>query len=130
MSFRNSPVYVQRIIDRILRPYREFCRAYIDDIVIFSTSLNKYIRYLNLIFKALDSINIHLSPRKSFLDYLSIYLLSQKMNALELAIIEEKLAIISQLSFSRSLTQLKRYLSITKYLRQYISNYVVVIKFL
>ena len=79
-------------------------------------------------FKALDNMNIHLSPRKLFLGYSSIYLLGQKIDALELAITEEKLAIISQLSFSRSLAQLERYLRIIEYLRQYILNYAAVIK--
>ena len=66
---------MQRIIDRIFRLYREFYRAYIDNIVIFLIFLNKHIRHLNLIFKTLDSINIYLLFKKLFLDYLSMYLL-------------------------------------------------------
>ena len=85
---------MQRIIDRILRLYRKFYKAYIDNIIIFLIFLNKYIKHLNLIFKALNNINIYLLSRKSFLDYLSIYLLNKKIDALKLAIIEEKLAII------------------------------------
>ena len=85
---------MQRIIDRILRLYREFYRAYIDNIIIFSIFLNKHIKHLNLIFKALDNINIYLSPKKLFLDYSSIYLLNQKINALRLVIIEKKLVAI------------------------------------
>ena len=75
MGYRNSPAYVQRMIDRILRPYRHFCRAYIDDIVIFSSSLVEYIQHLEQVFKALIIMNIRLSPRKSFLGYLSVHLL-------------------------------------------------------
>lgn len=36
---KNSPSYVQRQIDRILRPYCHCARAYVDDIVIFSRTL-------------------------------------------------------------------------------------------
>ena len=64
------------MINRILRLYREFYKAYINNIVIFLIFLNKYIKYLNLIFKILDNINIYFSSRKLFLDYLSIYLLN------------------------------------------------------
>ena len=85
---------MQRIINYILRLYRKFYKAYINNIVIFLIFLNKYIKYLNLIFKTLDSINIYLLSKKLFLDYLSIYLLNQKINALKLAITKEKLAII------------------------------------
>ena len=104
IDFRNFSVYVQRIIDRILRLYREFCRAYVDDIVIFSTSLNKHIKHLNLIFRALDNMNIHLSPKKFFLGYLSVHLLGQKIDALDLTTAEKKLTIIFSLVFSRTLS--------------------------
>ena len=67
---------MQRIIDRIFRFYRKFYKAYINNIVIFLIFLNKYIKYLNLIFKVLDNINIYLSSRKLFLNYLFIYLLN------------------------------------------------------
>ena len=36
MKYKNSFVYVQRQIDRLLRVYRKFVKTYVDDIVIFS----------------------------------------------------------------------------------------------
>ena len=38
MSFKNISFYVQREIDNILRKYKDFCRVYIDDIIIFSVT--------------------------------------------------------------------------------------------
>ena len=35
MRFKNSSFYVQRIMNEQLRKLREFCRIYIDDIVVF-----------------------------------------------------------------------------------------------
>ena len=43
MGYKNSPSYVQRQIDGILRPFRDFVRAYINDIVIFSRTLDEYL---------------------------------------------------------------------------------------
>ena len=114
------------MIDRILRPYREFCRAYVDDIVIFSTSLNEHIKHLNLVFRVLDNMNIYLSPKKSFLSYSLVYLFGQKVDALGLTTAEEKLTAIFNLAFPRTLSQLEKYLGITGYLRQYISNYAAI----
>jgi len=51
MNAKNLSSYVQRKIDNILRSYREFARVYINDIVIFSKTLNDHIDYLYLIFK-------------------------------------------------------------------------------
>lgn len=36
MGFRNSPAYAQRFMDRLLKGHQDYCRAFIDDIVIFS----------------------------------------------------------------------------------------------
>ena len=124
----DSPAYVQRIIDKILRPFRKFCRAYIDDIVIFSKSVPEHIEHLNQVFQALTRMNIHLSPRKSFLGYPSVHLLGQKINALDLTTAEKKLTAISNLAFPKTLSQLEKYLDMTEYLRQYIPNYAAIAK--
>ena len=128
MGYRNSPAYVQRMIDKILRPFRHFCRAYVDDIVIFSTSLKEHVRYLTLVFQALSEMNIHLAPNKAFLGYPSVHLLEQHVNALGLATAEDKLAAIRNLEFPKTLTALKRYLGMTGYLKQYVLYYSAIIK--
>ena len=117
MGYRNSPPYVQQIIDHILCPFRLFCRAYVDDIVIFLNLLEEHVEHLCQVFKALEHMNIHLSPKKSFLGYPLVQLLGQKVNALGLATAEEKLAAIANLSFPRTLAQLEKYLGLTGYLR-------------
>lgn len=73
-------------------------------------------------------MNIHLSPRKSFLGYPNVQLLEQKVDALGLTTAEEKLAVITNLSFPRTLAQLEKYLGLTEYLRQYIAFYAAIAK--
>ena len=43
IDFKNSLLYIQYFIDRLLKDYREFCRAFIDDIVIFSNIYKEYV---------------------------------------------------------------------------------------
>ena len=128
MGFRNSPGYVQRLIDDILRPHRAFCRAYIDDIVIFSASLEEHVEHLNLVFEALDEKNLQISAKKSYLGYPTAKLLGQRVEALGLATADEKLEAIAHLHFPRSLAQLEKYLGLTGYLRQYIPQYAAITK--
>ncbi|RKF78017.1 Retrovirus-related Pol polyprotein from transposon 17.6 [Golovinomyces cichoracearum] len=94
MEVRNSQAYVQRRIDSILRAYRSFARAHIDDIFIFSSSLNENLDHLEQVFEKLREFHIFLSPRKCFLNYPSISILGQKANALGLASEEDKLTAI------------------------------------
>ena len=111
MGFRHSLGYVQRLIDDILRPHRAFCRAYIDDIVISSASLEEHVEHLNLVFEALDEKNLQISAKKSYLGYPTAKLLGQRVEALGLATADEKLEAIAHLHFPRSLAQLEKYLS-------------------
>ena len=128
IGFRNSPAYIQRMIDTILRPFRHFCRTYVDDIVVFSASQEEHKKHLTEVFSKLDAYNVTLSPRKSFLNYPSVKLLGQKVDALGLATSEEKLATIASLTFPRSLSQLEKYLGLIGYLRQYIPIYTAIVK--
>lgn len=49
MGYKNSPPYAQRQIDNILRPFRTFARAYVDDIVVFSRTLQDHEEHLRRI---------------------------------------------------------------------------------
>ena len=130
MRYKNSSVYVQRQIDRLLRAYRKFVKAYVDDIVIFSRIWQEHVNHLRQIFIKLISVNIFIKFIKAFIDYSSVQLLSQKVNSLDLFISEKKLRVIAKLQFSRTLRQLKTYLDLIDWMREYVSFYVDVFKFL
>ena len=130
MRYRNSSAYVQRIIDWILQPHCGFFRAYVNNIIIYikSSSINDHLIHLNKVFKLLTEKGIYLSSKKSFLSYLTVQLLNQCVDTLELATAEDKLVIIVNIEFSRTLSALEKYLEMTDYLRQYILYYTVIIK--
>ena len=123
MGYRNSPPYVQRQMDRILRPIKEFAKGYIDDVVIFSKTLDDHIEHLHQLFSLFQGLNICLKPSKSYLGYPSITLLGQKVDGLGMSTSAEKLAAIQDLTFPESLKELERYLGLTGWLRSYIPRY-------
>ena len=128
MGFKNSPAYVQRQIDRVLRPFRSFARAYVDDIIIFSHSLREHHLHLSKVFSLFQANGISVNPTKAFLGYPSVHLLGQKVNSFGLATADDKLEAISQLDFPRTLSQLETYLGMTGWLRNYIPNYAAITK--
>ena len=132
MSYRNSSAYIQQMINCILWSHCDFFRVYVDDIVIYIKfcSLSDHIEHLDLIFKSLTEKSICLSLKKSFLDYLTVQLLNQCVDTLELITAEDKLAVIVNIEFSHTLFTLEKYLGMTGYLRQYISYYTIIIKLL
>ena len=128
MGYRNSPAYVQRMIDQILCPFQTFSRAYMDNIVIFSNSFEEHLEHLHMVFQTLAQYNICLAPEKSFLRYPSVALLGQCVDAFGLATSSDKLAAIACLVFPQTLCQLDHYLGLTGYLRQYVPYYAAVVQ--
>ena len=123
MGYKNSPPYVQRKIDALLRTVRRFARAYVDDIVVFSRTLEEHKAHLHEVFSILDSYGIRLAPKKSYLGYPTVALLGQKVDAFGLTITADKLAAIANLRFPRTLKDLEGYLGFTGWLRNYIAWY-------
>jgi len=128
MRYWNSSAYIQRMIDRILQRQRAYARAYVNNIVIFSNTLEEHLKHLHNVFITLKRMRICLSSEKSFLIYSSVQLLEQWVDVLGLATLKDKLVAIAGLCFSISLRQLEKYLGLTGYLWQYISKYAAIIK--
>jgi hypothetical protein len=114
IKYKGSPPYVQQIIDIILRPYRQFVRCYVDDIIIFFKIFEEYIEYLNTIFELFNRIGITLKDLKIYLDYSSIILLEQRVNELNMTCAEDRIAVLKDFQFPQILKDLEKYLEIIK----------------
>ena len=112
INYKNLSTYVQRQINRLLRKFRRFARAYINNIVIFFKITTKYTIYFRLIFDIFRKNNIFIKFNKKFLNYFFVQLLKQKIIFFELFINKKKLKAIVKLLFSRILRQLKIYLNL------------------
>ena len=125
LGFKNSPAYVQRRIDILLRDY-PWAHAYIDDVVIASRTLEEHIHHLQTVFSVFSSVGISINPSKAFIGFPSIRLLGQHVDSLGLSTAAEKLEAIASLEFPTTLQQLETYLGLTGYLRQYVPFYAAV----
>lgn len=123
MGYKGSPPYVQRQTDQMLRPYKNFAKAYIDDIIVFSQTLNEHIDHLRQIFDLFRAKRVSLSPGKSFIGYPSVRLLGQRVDALGMTTAEDKIAAISALKFPDSLRDLEIFLGMTGWLRPGVPRY-------
>jgi hypothetical protein len=65
MGFRNSGTSVQRQIDNIFRDLRSFWRGFIDDFVIWSSTLEDHASHLHQVLQRCHELRITLNPDKS-----------------------------------------------------------------
>jgi hypothetical protein len=122
MKHRNTNAYVQREMNNILREY-SWVKTYIDDVIVFSKFLEKHLDHLSQLFALFQELNITLKAKKTYLEYLSISLLRQKIDSLDLITAENKLKAIVKLSFLKTLKDLKKYLEMIEWLRDYVVYY-------
>lgn len=73
-------------------------------------------------------VGIYIKPVKVFINYLSIKLLGEHVDFIDLIISEEKIRIISILTFPNSLRKLETYLGLIYWLRKYVNMYVGISK--
>ena len=122
MGCMNSIAYVQRQIDRILRPMKH-AKAYVDDVVSGARSFHQHIVNLRELFQVFTSVNVSISPTKTFLGYPDVNLLGQRVNSFGLSTASEKLKTISSLTYPSTVGDLEYYLGLTGYLRNYVHMY-------
>ena len=120
IGFRNSPIYIQRFIDRLLDKYSYYYKAFINNIVIFSNNIEQYKQYLKTIFQLFLSKNIAILPVKSYIVYLDIELLGFRINSLGLTTTKERVIAFRNLAFLDSLKVLEQYLGASSFLQHLI----------
>ena len=118
MRFKNSSFYVQRIMNKTLRDFKNFCRVYIDDIVLFFKTFDDHVEHFRRLFVKLVELRITFNLKKTFLNYFSITLLEQKIDVFDFSTIEKRIVVIKIIRFSKNLKVLKIYLNLTNYQRK------------
>ena len=61
----NAPADFQAFINEVLQPFLDvFCTAYLDDILIYSSTLEEHREHIYKVLAALTEAGLHLQPEK------------------------------------------------------------------
>ena len=61
----NAPADFQRFINDVLHPFLDaFCIAYLDDMLIYSKTLEEHQAYVKKVFEVLSKVGLYLQPEK------------------------------------------------------------------
>lgn len=63
-GLKQTPQIFQRRMENILKTYSDYCSVYVDDILVFSDTIDQHMEHLELIIKALEKHGIPLSKKK------------------------------------------------------------------
>lgn len=123
MGYRNSPAHAQRFMDRLLELHRSYCRAFIDDMIIYSDTFEEHCQHLSTVFDLFLEKGLSISPEKSYLGYPSVELLGFYVDSLGLSTIKERTEGFQNLEFPAQLKALETYLGATGFLRTMVPYY-------
>nr|KYP72768.1 polyprotein [Cajanus cajan] len=63
-GLKNAPSEFQNIMNDIFNPYSNFCIVYIDDVLIFSTSIDQHFKHLEIFFNVIKRNGLAISKTK------------------------------------------------------------------
>ena len=121
----NAPAIFQRAMHAALGPLcgpGGCCVVYLDDIIIFSKTLEEHQRHLDSVLAALDVHHYSCSPKKCTFGLSSVPYLGHIVSADGLSPDPAKISIISEWPAPTNLTELRSFIGLIQYCRRFIPN--------
>lgn len=123
-GLKNSPSIFQRAMDDILREYiGKICHVYIDDIIVYSKTLEEHYEHLQMIIDTLEKSNMKISLEKSKFYEKEVEFLGYVIAQNVIKTDPKKLETINDYPLPKTLRQLRSFLGMVGYYRKFIENY-------
>ena len=112
----NAPGHCMRVMNNVLRPFlHKFCQVMLDDIIVYSKTVEEHTEHLSQILAALDEARIFMKPSKCafFLD--SVVYLSHVVSANGIAPCRFILDAVEKFPEPKSVTEIRGFLGLCNY---------------
>jgi hypothetical protein len=126
-GLKTAPAVFQWFMDGILGKLRwTAALCYIDDVVIFSDTVNDHVKHLTHVMSAAIAAGLKFYPTKCHFGYASLKLLGRRISTEGLEVLQDKLAAVRQLKPPRNLRELWHVLGLFGYYRSFIHRYSII----
>jgi hypothetical protein len=123
MGIKNAPAIHQRRVTAALRPWiAKICHVYLDDIVIWSQSLEEHTENVTTILEALKENKLYCNPKKTKLFSTEIRFLGHRISARGIEVDEGKADRILDWPVPSSAKQMRSFLGLVRYLATFLPN--------
>ncbi|MBW0470629.1 hypothetical protein O181_010344 [Austropuccinia psidii MF-1] len=124
-GIKNAPAHFQRIMDTIFQEeiLELWMVVYIDDIIIYSETLEDHMKYIKKGLSKCIPINLKTSLKKCCFGQQELLALGHKVSVLSLAIEQNKLAAVLQKQVPRNIKEMQYFLGFARYYRNHIKHF-------
>ncbi len=119
----NAPAVFQRLMDCVLCGCQEFCRVYIDDILVVSRDWESHLGHLRLLFEALKSAGLTCRLSKCEFGRRKLLFLGHWIGGGVLSVPEDRVAAIRAHPKPKSRRQLRSFLGMVGFFRRFIRDF-------
>lgn len=128
-GLKNAPATFQRVMDNMLRGLQHHsCIVYLDDIIIFSTSLQEHIQRLTDVFNRLRKYNFKIQLDKCEFLRKEVDYLGHVITAEGIKPNPDKIKAIIDFPIPKTPKQLKSFLGLLGFYRKFIKNFAKIVK--
>lgn len=123
-GLKNAPATFQRVMDNVLQELQnKICLVYMDDIIVYSTSLIEHTQNLKQVFDALRKANLKIQMDKSQFFKKEVTFLGHIVTQQGIKPNPEKIAAVQRFSIPKTPKQIKEFLGILGYYRKFIKDF-------
>lgn len=120
-GLRNAAQTFQRFIDQVLRGLH-FCYAYIDDLLIASTSPDEHKQHLRLVLERLNAHGVLINPAKCVFGVGQLQFLGHHVDSHGIRPLEEKVQVIRDFPQPTTHRKLREFLGLINFYRRFLPN--------
>lgn len=128
-GLKNAPATFQRMMNNVLRDHiNKICLVYMDDILIFSTSLQEHLDNLGKILRTLEQSNLKVSLNKSDFLKKETEFLGHVVTGKGIKPNPNKVKCIKDFPIPKNIKEIQSFLGLTGYYRKFIPSYAKIAK--
>ncbi|GBG85602.1 hypothetical protein CBR_g40330 [Chara braunii] len=126
-SLTNAPDTFQSLMDKVLREQiGRFVVVYLDDILIFSKSMEEHLKHLEEVLAVLKKMQLHLNLDKSKFGKDSVIYLGHRLSAAGLEPEAAKIEVIRDWPQPVNIRELRSFLGLASYYRKFVPRFFII----